>query len=856
MKQSFTIRGAVMQAGFGPLLVTLAAAAEPAAIDFNRDIRPILSENCFYCHGQDAGKRQAELRLDLREEAMTAGAIVPHDTAGSLILERVHSQDPDLVMPPPGSNRRLTADQKNLLSRWISEGAAYQPHWAFVAPTRPEPPPIVEGTPHSNWPRNPIDRFILERLVEHGIAPSPEGDRATLIRRLHADLVGLPPSPAEVDAFVSDPSPDAYERLVDRLLASPHSGERMAIDWLDAARYADSNGFQQDGDTWQWIWRDWVVKALNDDMPFDRFSTEQLAGDLLPNATVEQRVATGFNRNHLLNGEGGAIAEEQRFNNLFDRVDTTSTTWLGLTMACAQCHDHKYDPLTMVDYYSLLDAFNRVPESGAPTRFSARIRVAPPVVDMPTAENTAHLGELEKRMKDLEAAAKPVIDAAYASWKTGLFADGEPADGRDLPRNLTPLLRKPGGERTEDDKKSIESQLRRFFDDTVKGGIVKELPQVVAYEASRQAYEEYKGDRIPRVMVMSDERPRETRVLDRGDYLSPMGERLTFTTPAFLPRPLEGACADRLGLARWLFLPEHPLTARVQVNRMWQRFFGTGLVKTAEDLGVQSEYPLHRELLDWLAVEFRESGWSQKHMHRLILGSATYRQASRVTSAQLAIDPENRLLGRSTRFRMPSMVLRDWALASAGLLDRRIGGQPVYPYQPDAIWEALAITKERDFTYPSSHGADLYRRSLYTFWRRTVAPANMFDAANRQTCTVRAGRTSTPLHALTTLNDPTWVEAARVLAERCMREAVEQDRRLSFAFRLVVGRHAADDDIAALSRLFENQLTIYRTDPEAARGLLSVGEWKRDESLDPVEHAALTIVCLAILNLDESLTRE
>jgi hypothetical protein len=837
-------------------VVGLARAGEPAAVDFNRDIRPILAENCLYCHGQDAAKRQADLRFDLREEAVAAGAILPHDAAASPLVERIHSEDPDLLMPPPSSNRRLTGPQKDLLARWIAEGAAYEPHWAFVAPSRPDPPAVEAGSLHASWPRGQLDRFILTRLLEQDLAPSPEADRATLIRRLHADLVGLPPTPEEVDAFLSDPAPDAYERLVDRLLASPHYGERMALEWLDAARYADSNGFQQDGDTWQWIWRDWVVKAINDDMPFDRFSIEQLAGDLLPDATPDQRIATGFNRNHLLNGEGGAIAEEQRFNNLFDRVDTTSTTWLGLTMACAQCHDHKYDPLTMVDYYSLLDAFNRVPESGAPSRFSARIRVAPPVVEVPTPETAARLAELEGEMKGLEAAAKPVIDAAYAAWKTGLFADGEPADGRDLPRNLTPLLRKPEGERTDDDRRSIESQLRRFFDDTVKGGVVKDLPQVVAYEQARRAYDDFKGDRIPRVMVMSDERPRETRVLDRGDYLSPKGDRLTFATPSFLPPLPEEAPADRLGLARWLFVPEHPLTARVQVNRMWQRFFGTGLVKTAEDLGVQSEYPLHRQLLDWLAVEFRESGWSQKHMHRLLLQSATYRQSSRVTPAHLAIDPENRLHGRASRFRMPSMVLRDWSLVAAGLLDRRIGGQPVYPYQPDAIWEALAITKERDFTYPASHGADLYRRSLYTFWRRTVAPANMFDAANRQTCTVRSSRTSTPLHALTTLNDPTWVEAARLLAERSMREESDPSRRLSIAFRRVVGRHAADDDLEALARLFEAQHAIYRADADAARSLLAVGEAKRDESLDPAEHAALTAVCLAILNLDESLTRE
>jgi hypothetical protein len=668
--------------------------------------------------------------------------------------------------------------------------------------------------------------------------------------------VGLPPTPEEVDAFVADPDPQAYEKLVDRLLASPHYGERMALPWLDAARYADSNGFQQDGDTWQWIWRDWVVKALNADMPFDRFSIEQLAGDLLPGATIEQKIASGFNRNHLLNGEGGAIPEEQRFNTLFDRVDTTSTTWLGLTMACAQCHDHKYDPMTRTDYYGLLDAFNRLPETGTPTRFSARIRVAPPIIELPTEENTRRLAELEAAMRALETEAKPILDALYESWKAGLFADGKPADGDELPRTLPPLLLKPEAERTDAEKKEIEDELRRFFDSKVKKKLVANLPEVVKFDAAKKAYDEYKGDQIPRVMVMSDEKPRETKILDRGDYLSPIGEKLTFLAPAFLPPLPEGLPQNRLGLAQWLFLPEHPLTARVQVNRMWQQFFGTGIVKTTEDMGVQSEYPRHMDLLDWLAVEFRENGWSQKKMHRLLVTSATYRQSSKVTAEHVAKDPENRLHARAARFRMPSMVLRDVALAASGLVDLRIGGQPVYPYQPDEIWEALAITKERDFTYPASHGPDLYRRSLYTFWRRTVSPANMFDMANRQTCTVRASQTSTPLHALTTLNDPTWVEAARVLAEKSMKAAGDLDGRLTHAFRRVVGRKPTAYDLDALKRMHARQLAIYGTDMDAAKQLLAVGESNRDKALDPAGHAAMTSVCLAIFNLDEALTRE
>ena len=831
-----------------------AAGTAPAAtrVDFNRDIRPILAENCWSCHGQDGNTREAGLRLDDHAAAVELRAIVPGDPGASGLVQRIGSTDADVIMPPPDSNRRLSDEQKEMLRRWVADGAEYEPHWAFVAPVRPGPPSVREPA----WCRGEIDRFVLAKLESAGLDPAPEAERATLIRRLHADLVGLPPTPEEVDAFVADTDPDAYERLVDRLLASPRYGERMAMAWLDAARYADSNGFQQDGDTWQWIWRDWVVAALNADMPFDRFSTEQLAGDLLPDATVEQKIASGFNRNHLLNGEGGAIPEEQRFNNLFDRVDTTSTTWLGLTVACAQCHDHKFDPITQADYYALLDAFNRVPETGMPTRYSARFRVAPPVVELPDAETERRLAELHAEMQGSEAAAKPVLDAVFAAWKTGFLAAGLPADVEALPPNLVRPLRIPEAERTEQDKAALDWELRAFFDQTFKAELIRNLPEVVAYDAARTAYEEFKGDRVPRVMVMSDAEPRATRILDRGDYLAPKDAPVAFAPPGFLPPLPDGAPRNRLGLAQWLFLPEHPLTARVQVNRMWQHFFGQGLVKTPEDLGVQCEYPEHRELLDWLAVEFRDGGWSQKRMHRLIVTSASYRQSSRITPGQLGQDPENRLFGRAGRFRMPAMLLRDLALASAGLLDPRLGGPPVYPYQPDGIWESLAITKERDFTYPASHGPDLYRRSLYTFWRRTVSPANMFDAANRTNCSVRTARTSTPLHALTTLNDPTWVEAARVLAERAMHAAADTDGQLAFAFRRVVARGPDSDDLLALRRAFDRQAVIYDADPSAAEALVSVGESPRDGSLPVGRHAALAATCLAILNLDEALTRE
>jgi hypothetical protein len=820
-------------------------------VSYNRDIRPILSENCFFCHGQDTNKRQADLRLDLRDVAIEAAAIVPNNLAASGLIERINSRDPDAVMPPTDSNRKLSAAQKQLLARWIMEGAVYEPHWAFVTPERPAQPRVR----NREWSHNPIDHFVLAKLEAAGMTPSPEAARAIQIKRLSIDLTGLPPTPEAVDTFVADPDPQAYEKLVDRILESRHYGERMALPWLDAARYADSNGFQQDGDTWQWIWRDWVVRAMNDDMPFDQFTIWQLAGDLLPQATTDQKIASGFNRNHLLNGEGGAIAEEQRFVNLFDRIDTTATTWLGLTMACAQCHDHKYDPITQRDYYGLLDAFNRVPESGRPQRQSARIRVAAPFIELPTTENKQRIADFEVQIKAAEAEAKLVTNAAFAGWRAGIFADDSPADVGGLPATLTEVLKKPDSERTVDEKKNLELNLRKHFDQKVRSGLVKKFSAIGRVASLKRQLSGYRGDQIPRVMIMSDAKPRQTSLLERGEYLKPT-EKVSFTTPAFLPPLPEGAPANRLGFAQWLVSPVHPLTARVQVNRMWQYFFGTGIVSTSEDLGVQSEYPIHKDLLDWLAVEFRECGWSMKKMHRLIVTSATYRQSSKQTERLRQLDPENRLYARASRFRMPSMILRDWALASSGLLDTRIGGAPVYPYQPDNVWEPLAITKERDFTYPASSGKNLYRRSLYTFWRRTVGPANMFDASNRQTCRVRHDITSTPLHSLTMLNDPTWVEAARVLAERSMKNNDPLDERLTHAFRRVLCRQPTSDDAKVLRSAYKKQLDLYRGDVDAAKALTRVGATPPDESLNMSQFAALTAVCLAMMNLDEAITRE
>ncbi len=818
-------------------------AVEPKPLDFNADIRPILSENCFYCHGPDANKRKSKLRLDIREEALKKKAFVPGDIHASELVKRLFSKDSEEVMPPPDSHRSVTEAQRAILKRWIAEGAVYTPHWTFIAPVRSPLP--------ANGEKNPLDAFVVEKLAKAGLTLSPEAPKATLLRRLSLDLTGLPPSPEETAAFIADTSPVAYEKQIDRLMASPHYGERMALPWLDASRYADSNGFQQDGDTFQWIWRDWLVKNLNEDKPFDQLSTEMLAGDLLPNATPEQKIATAFNRNHILNGEGGNIAEEQRYVSLFDRVESTTTTWLGLTVACAQCHDHKYDPITQKDYYQWMDAFNHVKERGTPsggptpTGGRSRFRLDTTVVEYPSAEQTAELVKLQADFDTKNKDFFTLQNTAFANW----LAKPNKDKGM-LPKELEALLA-PDKKRTAAETK----KLRAHFDKVVFVEERKKIPGVMTIDKAKAALDGFRGDTLPRVMVMSDDMPRETNILDRGAYLAKK-DKVTFDAPGFLPPLPKDAPKNRLGLAQWLFSPEHPLAARVQVNRQWQQFFGKGIVRTSEDLGVQSDRPTHQELLDWLAVEFRESGWKLKALQKLILTSKTYRQSSHITPEQLQKDPENKLLSHAPRLRLPSMVLRDVALASSGLLNGKIGGVPVYPYLPDSPWESLAITKERDFTYPTSHGTDLYRRSLYTFWRRTIAPVNMFDSSARQTCRVRTATTSSPLHALTMLNDPTWVEAARVLAQSVTKEQTTDEARLARAFARVLGREPSGKEPALLAKLLANQRAVYAADAKAADALLVIGESKRDPKLPVAEHAALTATCLALYNLDAAVTRD
>ena len=827
------------------VLASAILGAADTPISYTRDIRPILSENCFYCHGQDPNQRKADIRFDTLQGQKESGTITPGKPSESPLIDRIHSGDATKLMPPPKSNRKLTADQKKLLERWIAEGARFEDHWAFVPPVRP-PVPEVPGITH------PVDRFLAAAQKVKGIQPNPEADRRTLIRRLTLDLTGLPPTPAEVDTFANDPDPKAYDKLVDRLMASPHYGERQALPWLDAARYADSNGFQQDGDTFQWVWRDWVVKALNDNMPFDRFSTEQLAGDLLPGATPAQKVATAFNRNHLVNGEGGAIPDEQRFVIYFDRMDVTATNWLGLTLACAQCHDHKYDPITTRDYYSLMAGFNQLSESGLAGFQSSKTRVSPPFLEYPLPGQKEKIAALEQEAGELANQ----LERLKAEWEQKTSADNQFPNKAIRDQILSraqdkPLKDLPEAQRKDEEKKRAdrEKAIRDHFEQKVAADLAAKL------KAARDRINAFKNDELPKVMVMADDKPRDTFILNRGEYLKP-GDKVTFGTPGFLPPLPKDAPKNRLGFARWLFAAENPLTARVAVNRLWQNLFGAGLVRTAEDFGVQGELPTHPALLDWLAVEFRENGWDMKKINRLLLTSAAYKRSARVTREQLALDPENRLLVRFPRVRLPAMVLRDVALATSGLLDRRVGGKPVYPYQPAGIWDTLAITKERDFTYPASSGTDLYRRSLYTFWRRTVGPANMFDASSRQACRVRAGTTNTPLHALTTLNDATWNEAARVLAANLLRDLPDDTARQDRLFEMVLARKPAPSEKAALGKMLHNQMTHFAGDPTAAKKATSAGSAPRDEKLDATRWAAWTQVCLAVYNLDEALTRE
>lgn len=810
--------------------------APTPSISFGRDILPILSDKCFQCHGPDAKARKGNLRLDTEAGARrkTDPVIVAGKSDESELVARITSQDPDEMMPPQKSGRTLKPRQIELLKRWIDEGAKWGQHWAFEPIHRPTP----RALKNEAWPRNTIDRFVLARLEEEGIAPSPEADRATLIRRLSLDLTGLPPTPEDVDGFIADKSPRAYEDLVDRLLGSPHYGERMVWDWLDAARYADSNGYQGDGERTMWPWRDWAIEAFNRNLPFDQFTIEQLAGDLLPGATHAQKLATGFCRNHMINGEGGRIPEENRIDYVMDMTETTGTVWLGLTFNCCRCHDHKFDPISQRDYYGLFAFFNQTPVNGG-----GGDPQSPPAIEAPSRDQ---LKALDASNQGLDAAIKQTDEMEQQLFPRPA---GKPTTDSLKASVLKPeilaLLKVPAAQR---DRGQLE-QLEKHWS-------AAEPAYAAAVKKQREAIESRDGlkQSFPRVMVMEDmPKPRETFILTRGSYEKP-ARKVDASVPAAMP-PLPPALPrNRLGLARWITAPENPLTARVAVNRIWQQFFGIGLVKTTEDFGVQGELPSHPELLDWLASEFVRTDWDMKALHRLIVTSATYRQSSRVPPTLVERDPQNRMFARGARFRLPAWMIRDQALAASGLLVQRLGGKPVKPYQPAGVWEEATFGTKR---YEQDHGEALYRRSVYTFWRRIVGPTEFFDSAPRQTCVVKPTRTNTPLHALTTLNDPTFVEASRALAERVLKSADRRpEARVERAFRLVLGRKPSADEAKVLTASVTRLQKEFAVQPDAAKRLLSVGESKRAESINPVEHAAYAALCSAIFNLDEALTRE
>ncbi len=1032
----------------GHVVALHAAPAAEKTISFQRDIRPILADKCYTCHGPDEGKRAADLRLDdpqiaLSERNGKAPVIRPGDPAASELIQRIRSDDPAAKMPPEDSGRGLSPGEIDRIELWIAQGATWDEHWSFAPIKRPA---IAELSPQfENTTSGAIDRLVQARLKAEGLMPSGVADRATLLRRVYLDLVGLPPGPDELDAFCRNDDPQAYARVVDRLLASPRYGEHMAVAWLDAARYADTSGYQNDGPRDMWRWRDWVIDAFNQNMPFDQFTIEQIAGDLLENASQSQIVATGFNRNHRGNAEGGIIPEEYQVEYVVDRVDTTFGVWLGLTMGCARCHDHKYDPITQREYYQVFAYFNNIPESGRAIKEGN----SPPWIKAPREDESLRLKELDDQIaqcdRELDALG-PHLAVTQADWERtfrpastidwtiddGLISHhpfdrsledigqqtkskmvGEPAfaagihdgslvlsgagaidagdvaqfgyfdrfsvclwvklNGADgtLVSRMTPVEEGSGWSLQLREGRLQVNLIKRWLDDAIRVESVDSLQLnrwyhvAAVYDGSRvasgiQVYvdgnpvrlavhldrlnqsfglsneplrigggasnlraqldevriynrdlegaeigllaesspideilklqltdrtpaqlhklrryfiENYADqsisaldrrrtnlrrerrdyyEKLPSVMVMEEmKQPRPTHVLVRGQYDQP-ADRVQPNVPRSLAPILteekHPRTNNRLELARWLVNPQQPLTPRVIMNRIWQHHFGNGLVRTSEDFGAQGDLPSHPELLDWLAMEFVDSGWDIKAMQRSIVLSHTYRQSSAWSIEAASQDPDNRLLARGPRYRLPAEVVRDQMLAACGLLGNEIGGPSVKPYQPDGLWQEIAT----DTQYEQSHGADLYRRSLYTYWKRTVAPPTMvtLDAAGREACVVQRSKTNTPLQALALMNDKTFVEASRVLAQR----AIEQQpthHRIESVFRILTCRNANAEELAILNRRYDRWIQHFSAEPEAAKRLCGVGEFPVPSTIDVRELAALATLTSLIANLDE-----
>lgn len=763
------------------LAVALAArssdAERPAdTVSFDHDIRPILSENCYACHGFDAESREADLRLDVRQPALDAGnVIVPGDADASLLVARILSDDENELMPPPDSGRELTQEQIEKLRKWIAQGAIYEEHWAFVPPVSTDPP-TFPGVSH------PIDRLIQSRLATEGLRPSPAADLTTLIRRVSLDLIGLPPTPTEIDDFQTAAAINvdaAYTELVDRLLASPHYGERWGRWWLDQARYADSNGYSIDGPREIWKYRDWVVNALNRDMPFDQFTIEQLAGDLLPDATVEQRVATGFHRNTQINQEGGIDREQFRIDSIFDRVATTGTVWLGLSIGCAQCHDHKFDPVSQKEFYQMFAFLNNQDEPS--------IKVYPDEVDAP---------ELMTEQKRVTAQLNDIIkehQAALDQWEQQLSTDAQANLDSDVKKILE-----------LDAKKRKPTDHLRLL---VVSGLLPDSALVNSLQKREAEISRQLARGVSTMVLAERSKPRQSTVFIKGDFTRADEEVMPGTPSVLHPLVAERALPNRLDLAHWIVAPENPLTTRVIVNRVWQQYFGRGLVETDSDFGLQGSLPSHPRLLDWLAVKFRENHWSLQDLHRLIVTSHTYRQSSRAREDLIASDPLNHLLGRQNRLRLDAEIVRDVALVASGLFSPELGGPPVYPPIPEGVM-ALGQVRRR---WNVSKGGDRYRRGLYTFvYRATPPPSlNVFDAPDGQSSCTRRIRSNTPLQALTLLNDAAFFEFAQALQQRIEAEGIRT------TFQRCTSREPTDEEVELLSQL----------DPlGAARALLNLDE--------------------------------
>lgn len=821
------------------------ASVSAATVSFNRDIRPILSDNCFSCHGPDAAHRQADLRLDVREDAVAAGAIVLGKPAESALVSRIESTDDDAVMPPPDSHKKLDAKQKALLTQWIAEGAEYQKHWAYEKPVKAEVPAGTNG----------VDHLVRKRLAEIGLTPSPEADRRTLIRRLSFDLLGLPPAAEEVDAFVADTRTNAYELLVDRLLASPHYGEKMAIGWLDVVRFADTIGYHSDNPRNVWPYRDWVIKSFNANQPFDQFTIHQVAGDLVPDASQETRVGSAFNRLLLSTEEGGAQVKDYEARMLTDRVRAIGAAWLGQTTGCAQCHDHKFDPFTTRDFYALGAFFADIHEPITGRREDGMI-VGTPEEHKRLAELDTALAEAKKKFE----AIVPQLDAAQQQWEADivsykatlpeLLPDAQTPDAeKNIAKQVAASLAKEPAKRDGNDK----NRLRDYFRSKATPLFPAERAGLAKAEQDRTAFYEP----LAKCLVsIHTEKPRTVRILPRGNWMDETGEVTKPAFPAYLPHPtIEGREPNRLDLAKWLVSRDNPLTARVVMNRLWKQFFATGLSKVLDDLGAQGEAPANPELLDWLACEFIDSQWNLKHMVRIIVTSAAYRQTSVAPPNLAGADPYNREIARQSAFRVDAESVRDAALAISGLLVPTIGGPSVKPYQPEGYWENLNFPSR---TYPNDTGDKQYRRGLYTWWQRSFLHPSMlaFDAPSREECCAERTRSNIPQQALVLLNDPSYVEAARSLASRMLQEGGgSTEDRVAWAWRRVLQRLPRVEEMETVMPLYRQQLAAYKADPKAADELLKVGLAALPADIDRVELAAWTHVARVLLNLHETITR-